>query len=484
LERAADRAADHAGQAAEQEAHDAAMAAVQGAPVPALTRRPPIVARQDLDAGPADAGVPADAGAGREPAAISQVNCVIRLGGCVNTRPAGIPTAEEIASYNTQCRGETAYAGPDVTPTDDECRNPPSPPFPGSQPGAAMICSKRLQAPVVGWFANHAYIDDTGRGDCHGSGLLGNYAVQDLERGNFVKGCAVKTDTSTDPQQYTPNIKPCDPRAGVGDVHVCLRDAFNAYTDPSEYSNDPRRRPWGPNSNTFAATLAAACCADASDSGLGWVPGWDHAPAGPCPESSDVPAESAEPGSPDAGARPNSLPAPSSPGVTPTCKVASGPAYTPSGNIPPIVSGGRKRFPFSLAATFTNLSPAGVLPSCCSVRQYIQWDQRFVDSRGGPPHSGFPSSAPVDTWIEDRDKNDKRYGHRSGPHSDPIAGGGDEYTTGGVRDQASGDTYDGRDTPQAPVSTKGKWQFRLDVIDTCNSDAVKGSSSVITVDFG
>ena len=59
LEQAADRAAGHASPAAEHEANYAATAAIQGAPVPALTRQPATVARQDLDAGtPADAGVP------------------------------------------------------------------------------------------------------------------------------------------------------------------------------------------------------------------------------------------------------------------------------------------------------------------------------------------------------------------------------------------------------------------------------------------
>jgi hypothetical protein len=291
LEQAADHAADHASPAAEREAHGAAEAATHGAPLPELSGQPVTVARQDLDAGvPTDAGVPADA-APADPAHRSdQTNCVIRLGGCASSRPAGIPTAEEIAAYNTLCRPETSYVGPDVTPTDEECRTPP---VPGSQPGAAMICSKRLEYPVIGWFANHAYIDDTGRGDCHGSRLVGNYAVQDLVpgSGNFINGCAVKTDTSTDPQEFEPNIKPCDPQPGVGDVHVCLRAAYNAYTNPSEYSNDPRRRPWGPNSNTFAATLAKACCVDSSDGGLGWVPGWDHAPAGPCsrPVSAEIP---------------------------------------------------------------------------------------------------------------------------------------------------------------------------------------------------
>jgi hypothetical protein len=144
-----------------------------------------------------------------------------------------------------------------------------------------MVCSKRLEAPVIGWFANHAYIDDTGRNDCLGRGASGNYAIQQLISGNFIRGCAVKTANSTDPQKYKPNKKPCDPKPGVADLSRCLRDAYTAYADPSLYKN-----PSGPNSNTFAATLAKTCCVDGSSSGLGWVPGWNHAPAPPCPRTS------------------------------------------------------------------------------------------------------------------------------------------------------------------------------------------------------
>jgi hypothetical protein len=140
------------------------------------------------------------------------------------------------------------------------------------------VCSKRLEAPVLGWFFNHSYIDDTGMDNCLGNSRLGNYAIQTLVSGNFRKGCAVKTATSTDPQEYTPNVKQCDPAPGVTDLSKCLRDTYNSYPDPSLYQN-----PWGPNSNTFAATLAKTCCADGSSKGLGLVPGWDHDPAPPCP---------------------------------------------------------------------------------------------------------------------------------------------------------------------------------------------------------
>ncbi len=149
----------------------------------------------------------------------------------------------------------------------------------------AMICSKRLEAPVIGWFANHAYIDDTGGNDCLGAGVSGNYAITNLIRGNFLKGCATKTDHSPDPRGRKPNKKPCEPKPGVTNVSQCLRNAFNSYIDPSLYKN-----PSGPNSNTFAGTLARACCKDASSKGLGWVPGWNHAPATPCPPRTTSPA--------------------------------------------------------------------------------------------------------------------------------------------------------------------------------------------------
>ncbi|MEK6288295.1 MAG: DUF4157 domain-containing protein [Acidobacteriota bacterium] len=140
------------------------------------------------------------------------------------------------------------------------------------------VCSKRLDNPL-GWFGiNHSYIDDTGRDDCLGKNMAGNYAIQTLVSGNFLKGCAAKTSTSTDPQSYSPNVKQCDPKPGVTNLSKCMSDAYSSYADPSVYKN-----PRGPNSNTFAATLAKTCCADGSKKGLGWVPGWDHAPAPPCP---------------------------------------------------------------------------------------------------------------------------------------------------------------------------------------------------------
>ncbi len=283
-----------ASQAAEAEARSAATAATQGRSVGAISRQPLAVARQDLDAGSTgDGGITGDTGVAVSPERAEQTNCVIRLGGCVNSRPAGIPTPEEIASYNVECRRETSYSGPDVTPTDQECTTPAGATPSAASPGSAMICSKQLENPIGGLFFNHSYIDDTGGGDCRSAGKLNNYAIIELVSGNFFQGCSVKTDRSTDPQTFTPNVKRCDPAPGVTDVHTCLRAAFNAYTDPQEYSDNPFRSPLGPNSNTFIATLASACCADSTSSGLGRVPGWDHAPAGPCPDETAAPTTDA-----------------------------------------------------------------------------------------------------------------------------------------------------------------------------------------------
>jgi len=160
------------------------------------------------------------------------------------------------------------------------------------------------------------------------------------------------------------------------------------------------------------------------------------------------------------------------------CRVLSGPTYTPSGAVPVTNSGGRKRAPFSFAAAFTPRTPGTF-----EVRQFIKWDRAFQTWRGGPPHSGFPSSATSDTWYEDRDTNDKRYGRRSGTYSDPIAGGGDEYTLAGAQNQVNGDTYRGRDAPGGPTAMTGKFNFQLKVVDTGNSDAEKASSSEITIDW-
>jgi hypothetical protein len=167
------------------------------------------------------------------------------------------------------------------------------------------------------------------------------------------------------------------------------------------------------------------------------------------------------------------------------CYVETGPTYTPSGTIPVTNVGGRKSASFSMAATFGTafVTDPPRKPACCEVRQYIKWNEAYHTWRGGPPHSGFPSSATYGTWYEDRDTSDKRYGHRSGTHSDPIAGCGDEYLTGGSRDQTNGDTYCGSDNPKSSAPAGATYNFQLKVIDTCNNNGEKASSSIITINW-
>ena len=97
-----------------------------------------------------------------------------------------------------------------------------------------------------------------------------------------------KWDNSPDPCDKKPTCLDCNPAPGVTDVGKCLRDAFTTYNNPSLY------RLLGPNSNTFAGTLARTCCAGMvpKPAALGWVPGWDHAPAPARP----TPSEGCPPG--------------------------------------------------------------------------------------------------------------------------------------------------------------------------------------------
>lgn len=146
-----------------------------------------------------------------------------------------------------------------------------------------QVCSHPLQIPIIGLFANHAYIEAPPY----------RYAVPgplckptDDGPNNVITGAvAPKLDNSPEPYDKERRCVPCHPKPGVKDVGVCLRNAFNEYSDPSLY------KILGPNSNTFAGTLARACCVDMvpQPSELGIVPGWNDSPAprrsGVCPPS-------------------------------------------------------------------------------------------------------------------------------------------------------------------------------------------------------
>jgi hypothetical protein len=86
---------------------------------------------------------------------------------------------------------------------------------------------------------------------------------------------AEKTKESPDPCHGDPECVSCKPRPGVN-LGECLEQAYNAYPAKSEYVVT------GPNSNTFAGTLARTCCDGVTMStpvGLSWMPGWALSPA-------------------------------------------------------------------------------------------------------------------------------------------------------------------------------------------------------------
>lgn len=243
----------------------AAAAAVREGRTPTVRGRSGIgVARQPIDAGVPEAPVSIRRG--------EHVECVRRLGGCPNTRDAGIPSPEEIAAYNETCRGESGYDGPDVTPSDEECVQgvstaPPAPTTP------FQVCSRELSFTSL---ANHAYV----RAREKQYAIISPLCPAHWYDSPVVTGTGgQKWDNSPDPCHKTPTCLDCLPAPGVTDVGACLDAAFRAYNNPSEYHLT------GPNSNTFAGTLARRCCAGMvpKPPALGLVPGWDDAPAGPRP---------------------------------------------------------------------------------------------------------------------------------------------------------------------------------------------------------
>ncbi len=184
------------------------------------------------------------------------------------------------------------------------------------------------------------------------------------------------------------------------------------------------------------------------------------------------------------GSIPSCTPSPSSSSSC-ACHVKSGPTYSPSGPLKATKSGSRKTSPlFNLAAEFENDTPNGKCPNSCQVRQYIKWSESFHKQWGGPPHSGFSSSSTWDTWYEDRNSaNNMRYGHRSGKYSFVGATCSNEYKKGSTRDMANGDKYCGTDQPSGPSTNVGWYKFKLKVIDTDNSNAVKATSSELRLNW-
>jgi hypothetical protein len=132
------------------------------------------------------------------------------------------------------------------------------------------VCARLLQPPVEVSGRNHAYVETPTH----------RYAIITpcTSRLSFTPpstGVAIKTDVSPDPCGRRPTCVECVPKPGVPDLEACFAAQFASYAAPSVHGL------FGPNSNTFAGTLARACCSNMAPqpTAFGIVPGWDDPPA-------------------------------------------------------------------------------------------------------------------------------------------------------------------------------------------------------------
>lgn len=168
-------------------------------------------------------------------------------------------------------------------------------------------------------------------------------------------------------------------------------------------------------------------------------------------------------------------------------EVSRRPQYTPAGpiNVPRAAP---RSAPFTMSAEFRSDPTNGVFPSCCEVRQEIQWDAAFVAAsvaagNGAVPHGGFAPADPVNTWIEDRDPTGtRRLGYRSGRFSEGIPGNRYLDSAGRVN-QAFGHRYEGTDAPTGFAADRGSWSFRLGAYDMCNGNRLLRYSPTLVVNW-
>jgi RHS repeat-associated protein len=153
------------------------------------------------------------------------------------------------------------------------------------------------------------------------------------------------------------------------------------------------------------------------------------------------------------------------------CGLSTEPQYMVAGRAAPrVVSQGTL---FTWDAIF--LSDATHAPACCEVRQQVQWSWYTSSVHGPgegltPPMFHAPENRP-NTWYEDRDMNDKRYGRRSGVHSSPQ-----------TWDHYSQDRYHGEDQPSGNAPGL-QAIYRIIVVDVCNEEEIIFRSRTIRVDF-
>jgi len=121
------------------------------------------------------------------------------------------------------------------------------------------------------------------------------------------------------------------------------------------------------------------------------------------------------------------------------------------------------RTTFSWHATFMNDETHK--PTCCEVRQMTSWNG------AAPPWFQPPDTRP-NTWYEDRDQQNHRYGRRPPSTYSDLHPGFDWY---------SGDNYDANDTPAMWADETVK--FKVIVVDVCNGGSTIHESKTLFVNF-
>lgn len=139
----------------------------------------------------------------------------------------------------------------------------------------AQVCCREIVS-IFGVKAHHCFVNekkDEPRPACDNCnsesrtlGLRGPPPIGTSKNGN---GKKLSDDRFNDPNESI-----CGSWLERCDLNKCLTNEFNSYSDPSRYAG------LGPNSNTFAYTLASRCGIP-SPPDRPWSPGWGQDPAGP-----------------------------------------------------------------------------------------------------------------------------------------------------------------------------------------------------------
>ena len=126
----------------------------------------------------------------------------------------------------------------------------------------ARICCRKIRAiPVLGHWVVHCFVDTSGNGDW---GLHGDWDGAPPGEGLIEHNNGFDDPASSDTK--------CGPWTDKCDTDECVKKAISGYANPSKYAAVS-----GPNSNTFASTVASQCSLQRPS--FGWPRGWGQTPA-------------------------------------------------------------------------------------------------------------------------------------------------------------------------------------------------------------